>query len=284
MTRTAREAPHHRNLTCYTDYGCRRPECVERRRQWQRDLRRRHREGQPALVAAEPVRRHLLALQAEGISTNAVARTAGIDEWTLRNFLPSPTGKRPRKHRATPETVRKILAVTAEQAAVGYRDGTGTRRRIQALVAAGWPMRRLAEHLGLNPSYVGDLVRRTEGKHLIFSATADKVAEAYERLRNERPNRHGIDARQVRRMKKLAADRKWPNTDYWTDRMDVIDDPDFQPLYGVTKREIVAQDAHWLIVQGRLDRASAAARLGVSKAYIDHAFRDHPQYAVDVAA
>ncbi|MEU0847676.1 hypothetical protein ABZ387_06875 [Streptomyces flaveolus] len=284
MTSTTREAPHHRTLTCYTDYGCRRPECVERRRQWHRDLRRRQREGQPALVDAEPIRRHLLALREAGISTNAVARTAGIDEWTLRTFLPSPTGKRPRKHRTTPETARKILAVTAEQAAVGYRDGTGTRRRIQALVATGWPMRRLAEHLGINPSYVGDLVRRTEGKHLIFSATADKVAEAFERLRDEKPSRHGIEARQIRRTKKVAAERKWPDPTYWADRMDVIDDPDFQPLYGVTKRELIAQDANELIRFSGLNREAAAQRLGVSKAYIDHAFRDHPQYAVEVAA
>ncbi|OUD03352.1 hypothetical protein [Streptomyces swartbergensis] len=284
MTRRTGEAPHHNNLTCYTDYGCRLPDCVERRRQWQRDLRRRRREGQPALIDAQPVRQHLTALQAAGISVNAVARTAGLDEWTLRNFLPSPSGKRPRKHRVTPETARKILAVTAEQAAVGYTDGTGTRRRIQALVANGWPMRRLAEHIGLNPSYVGDLVRRTESEHPIRSATAAKVAEAYEHLRDERPSRHGIEARQIRRMRKLAAERKWPTVTYWADRMDVIDDPDFQPLYGVTKREIVAQDAHWVMTTIGLDRASAAERLGVSKAYIDHAFRDHPQYAVEAAA
>jgi AraC-like DNA-binding protein len=283
VTTTAREAPHHNTLTCYTDYGCRLPACVERRRQWQRDLRRRQREGQPALIDAEPVRRHLMALQAEGISTNAVARTAGLDEWTLRNFLPSPSG-RPRKHRVTPDIACKILAVTAEEAAAGYVDGTGTRRRIQALVAAGWPMRRLAEHLNLNPSYVGDLVRRTEDDHPIRNVTAAKVAEAYERLKDERPARHGIEARQTRRMRKLAADRKWPTIAYWADRMDVIDDPHFMPLYGVTKREIVAQDAHELIRFGGLNREAAAARLGVSKAYIDHAFRDHPEYAVEVAA
>jgi hypothetical protein len=33
-----------------------------------------------------------------------------------------------------------------------------------------------------------------------------------------------------------------------------------------------------------LDRHAAAARLGVDKSYVDHAFRDHPEYAIEVAA
>jgi AraC-like DNA-binding protein len=284
VTTAVREAPHHRNLTCYTDYHCRRPECVERRRQWQRDLRRRNREGQPALVDAQPVRDHLLALQAAGISINAVARAAGLDEWTLRNFLPSPSSKRPRKHRVTPATKQKILAVTADQAALGYVDGTGSRRRIQALVADGWPMRRLADYIGCSPTYVGDLVRRTEKDHPIRRATAAKVAQAYEHLRTQRPARHGIEARQIRRMRKLATERKWPTPAYWAERMDVIDDPHFEPLYGVTRRLIIAQDANEVMRFSGLTREAAAERLGVSKAYIDHAFRDHPEYAIGVAA
>lgn len=284
MTTAVREAPHHRNLTCYTDYHCRRPECVERRRQWQRDLRRRNREGQPALVDARPVRDHLLALQAAGISVYAVARTAGIDEWTLRNFLPAPSSKRPRKHRVTPAIKQKILAVTADRAELGYVDGTGTRRRILALVADGWPMRRLADHMGLNPAYVGDLVRRTEKGHPIRSATAAKVAQAYENLRTRRPARHGVKAHQIRRMRRLAAERKWPTVGYWATRMDAIDDPDFEPLYRVTRLELVAQDAHWLMRTSGLNREQAAARLGVHKSYVDQAMTAHPQDGQELAA
>jgi hypothetical protein len=33
-----------------------------------------------------------------------------------------------------------------------------------------------------------------------------------------------------------------------------------------------------------LDRATTAQRLGVHKSYLDHAFRDHPEYALDTAA
>jgi hypothetical protein len=284
VTTAVREAPHHRNLTCYTDYGCRRPECVERRRQWQRDHRRKQREGQPVLLDAGPVRLHLKTLQDAGISINAIARTAGLDEWTLRNFLPATSGKRPRKHRVTPEVARKILAVTAESAAVGYVDGTGTRRRIQALAANGWPMRRVAEHLGLNPTYVGDLTRRTKQDRPVFAATADKVARAYEQLKNKKPTRHGIEARVAKRIRGLAASKRWAPSSYWDKHPGAIDDPHFESSYGVTRREIVAHDAGELMRFGGLDKEGAAERLGVSKSYIEHAFRDHPQYALETAA
>ncbi|MEU7032683.1 hypothetical protein ABZ958_03230 [Streptomyces sp. NPDC046237] len=47
------------------------------------------------------------------------------------------------------------------------------------------------------------------------------------------------------------------------------------------RRAAIAEDANELMRTSGLDRATAAIRLGVSKAYIDHAFRDHPQYALD---
>jgi hypothetical protein len=282
VTTAVREAPHHRNLTCYTDYRCRRPECVERRNAWQRDLRRKQREGQPALIDAKPVREHIQTLQAAGTSVYRIALMAGVNDWTVRAFLPSSSGRRARKHSTTPEIARKILAVTTEAASSGYMDGTGTRRRIQALVAAGWPLRSMAEHLDLHPTYVGDLLRR--GDRPVFTATAEKIARAYDQLKKQRPARRGVDPRAIKRARERAAENRWPTPKYWDEHRDDIDDPHFQPLYGVTRREIVAQDANELMRFSGLDRATAAHRLGVSKAYIDHAFRDHPQYAIGVAA
>jgi hypothetical protein len=284
VTTAVREAPHHRNLTCYTDYRCRRPECVERRRQWQRDLRRRKREGQPALVDAQPVREHILRLHSAGISTYRISLAAGVDDWTVRSFLPSTTGHRAKKHRTTPEIARKILNVTIETATSGHVDGTGTRRRIQALAAMGWPIRRVAEYLGLNPTYAGDLIRRTEQDRPVLAATAEKVARAYDTLKTKKPTRNGIEPRVAKRIRGLAKEKRWPTPGYWDQHPGAIDDPHFEPMYGLTRREIVAQDAHWVMTTIGLDRASAAERLGVAKSYIDHAFRDHPEYAVEVAA
>lgn len=282
MSRRTGEAPHHNNLTCYTDYGCRRPECVERKNAWQRDRRRKQREGQPALVDAEPVRQHILTLQAAGASTYRIALAAGVNDWAVRRFLPATSGRRVRKHRTTPEIARKILAVTAEAAASGYADGIGTRRRIQALAAAGWPLRTMAEPIGLHPRYVSDLIRREDCP--VFTATAERVARAYDELKNKKPARHGADPRAVKRIRGRAKANRWPDPGYWDQYPDAIDDPDFEPLYGLKRREIVAQDANWIMRTTGLDKAATAQRLGVSKSYIEHAFREHPQYALEVAA
>jgi plasmid maintenance system antidote protein VapI len=283
VSRRTGEPPHHNNLTCYTDYGCRLPECVERKNEWQRERRRQQREGQPALIDAEPVRQHILALQAAGISTHRIATVAGINDWAVRRFVPSTSGRRARKHRTTPEIARKILAVTPETAAPGYVNSTGTRRRIQALAAAGWPLNSMADSLGIHPHYVSDLLYRAD--HPVYRTTAEKVARGYDELKSKKPaRRRSIDPRAIKRIRDKAAANRWPDPAYWADRMDVIDDPEFEPMYGVTRREIVAHDANEVMRLCGLDRHAAAERLGVTKSYIDHAFREYPQYALEVAA
>ncbi|MEV7975364.1 hypothetical protein [Streptomyces sp. NPDC086519] len=280
MTRRTGEAPHHNNLTCYTDYGCRRPECVERKNQWQRELRRKKREGQPTLIDAEPVRQHILNLQEAGTNTYRIALLSGVNDWTVRAFLPAKGGCRTRKHTTSPDIARRILAVTAEAAASGYTNNVGTHRRIQALGAAGWLLVTMAEPLGVHPRYISDLMRREDRP--VYAATAAKVARGYEQLKTRKPPRQ--DPRAVKRIREQAAAERWPTIAYWNSRMDVIDDPDFEPMYGITRRLIIAQDANEVMRFAGLDRQAAADRLGVHKSYLDHAFRDHPEYAVDVAA
>ncbi|MFD5940219.1 hypothetical protein [Streptomyces griseus] len=273
MTTTIRrEAPHHNTLTCYTEYSCRLPACVERKRLWQVEVRRRQREGtwQP-FVDAQPVRTHLLNLRAQGISSNRVAAVTGLDKATLRAFVP-PIGagkRRPVRHQVRPEVAAKVLAVTVETLRAHDIDGTGTRRRIQALAAAGWPFRRLDIHLGLSAQYIGDLVRRTENDLLVRANTADGVAEGYEKLRDQRPSRYGIKPHIIRRVRTQAAERRWPTQKYWDQFPGAIDDPDFTPEYKVTQAEILAEETRWLIETAGLTRTEAAERLGKHRSYID---------------
>ncbi|WP_405673158.1 hypothetical protein [Streptomyces sp. NBC_01530] len=284
MPKRTGEPPHHNNLTCYTDYGCRLPECVERRNAWQRNLRRKKREGQPARVDAQPIRAHLYRLQAAGISTYRVSLIAGIDDWTVRAFMPSTTGRRARKHTTSPEIAAKILAVTPEQGTSAYIDGTGTRRRLQALVANGWPMRRLPEHLNLHGTYINDLINGRQQDRPVFAATAEKVAHAYEQLKDQKPTRHGIEARVVKRIRGLAAAKRWPTTQYWDKYPDAIGDPHFTPEYRKLRAQILAEEAAWLMTVGGLDRDQAAARLGIARFTIDRALREHPQDELETAA
>jgi hypothetical protein len=282
VSTAVREAPHHNTLYCYSDFNCRRAACVERKLEWERNNRRRLREGRPALIDAEPVRRHVLQLQAENVTIYSIAAAAGVDQWTIRSLFPGPN--RGRKNSVSPEIARKILAVTADHAMPGYTDGTGTRRRIQALIAIGWPVRRVGEQLGLNATYAGELIRRTEQGKPIYLATATKVAEAYETARHRSPEDCGVSTATANRKRDQAKVERWPTPRYWDEHPGDIDDPHFEPMYRVTRREIIAQDANLIMRTTGLDRHAAAARLGVDKSYVDHAFRDHPEYAIEVAA
>jgi len=270
-TAIRREAPHHNTLTCYTVYKCRLPACTERKRLWQQEARRQQREGswQP-LVDATPVRQHLLALREQGISPNRVAAAAGVDDAGLRALVPTATSKRrPSKHRVRPDIAQKVLAVTAAEARAHTVDGTGTRRRIQALAAMGWPFCQVAEHMGLAGQYVGDLVRRTEDQRQVRADTADRVATAYERLRHLRPVRQGVKPHIVKYIRRKAAEQHWPTPKYWEQYPDAIDDPHFTPEYGLTRADLLAEEARWLIDTAGLNRTQVAERLGKDRTYID---------------
>lgn len=285
MPKRTGEPPHHNTVTCYTNYGCRRPECVERLRAYyqHRDAALKAGQWEP-FVDAEPVREHLRMLAKHDITPYRAAAMAGIGARSLHPlFQPRNGRRRVIRHTVRAEIAAKILAVTPDPAAPGRVDSTGTARRIRALVADGWPMRHIAHQLGLGGTYVHQIVQRADKGHLVLAQTAATIADGYDRLKDEQPSDHGVGQRVINLARNHAASRRWPPTSYWATRKDDIDDPHFEPMYGLTRREVIAQDAGELMRSG-LTRASAAERLGVSKAYIDHAFRDHPKYAIEAAA
>jgi hypothetical protein len=283
VTTAVREAPHHRNLTCYTDYKCRLPECVERYNTWQNNRLRAVADGtwQP-FIDATPVREHLLKLHAAGITPHRVEVLTGIDWNTVRLYTqPSVKQGRGMIRRTTPEVEAKILAIAPEPTLPGRVDPTGTRRRIQALSAIGWPLRELGPHIGIKPDNVRRILVRGQK---VYGTTAQATIDAYDQLRRSRPRRHGVSDIGVARALRNAKQHKWAPPKYWDQHPGCIDDPHFEPMYRVTKREIVAQDANWIMTTVGLNKADTADRLGVDKSYVDHAFRDHPEYAIEVAA
>ncbi|MFF7329724.1 hypothetical protein [Streptomyces sp. NPDC008150] len=282
MTTTARKAPHHNKLTCYTDYGCRRTDCVERYNAYRRERRRAENEGtwQP-FVDAAPVREHLRDLEAAGINAHRVAALTGLPYQTVREFLHHAYGnRRARRSRTSAETAQKILAVTADGTLPGFVDATATRRRIQALVARGWPMSRLGEHIGITPKHVYKITTQ----RYVYHHTARAVEDAYHRLAAKRPDKSGIAKREAAIARRRAAANRWPTPAYWADLGDLIADPDFEPEYGRLQAEIIAEEARWLMTAGRLNRQQAADRLGVSLFTVDRALREHPHTEMEVAA
>ncbi|MEV7034553.1 hypothetical protein AB0N99_30530 [Streptomyces sp. NPDC093272] len=281
MSTPVREAPHHNTLTCYTNYGCRLPDCVERKNAWARSRDEGLREGtwQP-LEDAAPVRAHVARLVAAGLTRQRVADLAGVPHQSIADLVCGRRNTRGMRHRTTSEFAAKILAVDPALASPARVDATGSKRRIQALVAAGWPLLHIGRQMGLNPQRPEQILRQDR----VYATTRDIVTQGYNRLHRLQPVRRGVPKDKARLSRAQAEAQRWPTVAYWADRMDVIDDPHFEPMYGVTRRLIVAQDANEVMRFGGLDRQAAADRLGVHKSYLDHALREYPQYAVDVAA
>lgn len=279
MSKRTGTPPNHDTLTCYCNYDCRLPECVDRYRTWNNARRKAHRRGDwQSHVDAEPVREHLQLLAKHGISLFRAAQAAGIGHTSLHPlFQQTHAGRRGRQHTVTTDIAAKVLALDPEALKAAYSDPTGTVRRIQALVAIGWPMYYLAEDLGVSPAYVSALIQRSAKGRPIRTSTADSVAAAYERLKGRRLSRAGVSTHSANRARRYAAANQWPPPKYWDDPDHPIDDPDFEPLYGVSAAEILAQEAHWLMTAGGLSLDLAAERLGKSRSYVEKSLKDHPQ-------
>lgn len=272
MTTTARPAkqePTHTNLSCVKHHGCTRPECRQRYRDWQKRRYRRQGYGtwQP-YVDAEPVRQHLLKLRAAGISYGNVARQAGLYPATVSSILYHVSG-RPRKKKLRPETAQKILAVQPRRELLPAGrtiDATGTRRRLQALVAAGWPMIRLGEHINVHPNQVR---RLTQAPH-VFVRTARSVADAYNRLTLEDPEAHGVTPGAVLKAKRFATKHGWAPPPYWDD--DAFDDPNFVPATSDkigkhAEAHLIAEEIRHLAYCGESPE-QIAAKVGKSPKYV----------------
>jgi hypothetical protein len=279
VTTAVREAPHHRNLTCYTDFNCRRDVCVQRYNDWDRDRRARQAQGTwDNLVDAAPVRDHILQLEKAGVLPNRIAKAAGVPLQSVRDFT-NPRA-RSRRYRTAPDTATRILAVTTDAATPLYVDPTATHRRIQALLAAGWPLIYIDRRLG----YKRERMRKILTEKVILGSTEQLIAATYDELGALKPERHGVPKKYARQARRRAAAERWPTPAYWAQYPDAIDDLHFTPEYKKLRAEIVAEEAAWLMTAGRLDREQAAARLGVSLFTVDRALREHPQDGLQQAA
>lgn len=265
MTTAARSAPSHENSTCVKWHNCRRPECRDRYNARRRAMRAGIIAPRP-LVDAEPVRQHILELQDAGLALTRIARFAGLPHTTIVNFVRSQASRgRGRKQQTTPQTAAKILAVRPFTT-------VGTIRRIQALIAVGWPARRIAARAGVSARWLVELRDTT----VVNIVTSTKIAAAYKELQHLKPEKNGVHAGHAKRARARAAANRWPPPKYWADRMDAIDDPHFTPLHGVTRGELLAADGRELLALGvRIDQA--AARLGVTRNHLQQEMLRHPQ-------
>ena len=204
--------------TCYVAHGCRCTPCRAEATRWQRHFNHAKRTtGHGLTIPADPVRRHVEHLRAQGMTMLEIARASGVSRGTLRNI------KEGRIERTTRKTAAALVAVRQRtEAGHGRVDSRGTARRLQALAALGYDGTDLAPLLGWSPTYVRHL--RAPETAAVHAATHDRVAEVYAQLQAT----PGTNTR----ARLFAARRKWAPPAAWDDGTGPhgIDNPDAQPV------------------------------------------------------
>jgi hypothetical protein len=166
-----------------------------------------------------PVADHVTALRASGMSLARIAAASGVAERTLRNLAHC------RHVQGT--TAAAIRAVTAQPrparaGLVPY--GTGVARRVQALVAIGWPLLTQARRLDLSVQRVWDLAQlRTP---MVKVCTYRQFVALFEEL-------SATPGPSVR-ARNLAVKNGWCPPLAWDDN---IDDPAAEPQQGSVDAE-----------------------------------------------
>lgn len=270
---------HHEHGTrnAYVVDKCRCRPCRDAASAYERRRAKDRAYGRDAYVDAAPARAHIQRLQAQGMGWKRIARAAGLNEsvvWKIiygdhsRNLAPS--------RRVTPKTSEKILAVTLDLAPGATIDGTGTRRRLQALVAIGWSISELARRLDALPSNFGATIH---GRKQVTVATATKARDLYEQLWDTPAPPSGRHGSVPIRARNYAKRMGWVPPLAWDD--ETIDDPAAAPHSDelAARRgakgagRVNADSLHDCAIDWGMTREQAADRLGVTKSGIEHALQ-----------
>lgn len=165
---TTRTRPDHGDHRLYR-HGCRCQECrdADRNNRKKGELRR-HR-GVSGHVPGPLVAAHINALTNSGWTRAQIAATSGVSDRAIGYILTGQT-------RVQRGNAVKLLRLQPLLEAPRI-DVTGTRRRIQALAAIGWPVTRTAALAGVSDRYAFDVL----GGHIatIERAIADRYAAVY---------------------------------------------------------------------------------------------------------
>jgi hypothetical protein len=210
--------------------------------------------GHPGLVPAAATVRHLNLLLEAGMTWVQIVESAGVSLGTLRK-LRLPGAEKGRILATTHVRMLSVPVPTREQRTLGEArvDGTGTRRRLQALARAGWGSPALTEHTSISESQLRRMLRWPQ----VTVGTRARVMSLYALLENE----PGPSVEAARR-----AERKgWLPPSAW-DGLD-IDDPAVRPAEParILRPLATAEDADFIRRTTGATDDQIAARLGMSK-------------------
>lgn len=248
-TATHHTPPKHGERRCYLR-GCDRPECRNANRRYCKAYRlRRETTGDVLRVPVAQVAHLVNAWTRQGWSQRQIAEAAGCSDRVIHNIL-TGTIKGVR-----PDIAQGILAAKLGESGDEGRssvDATGTRRRIQALAAAGWPFREIAERAGVHENTPGRVLNRPR----IYVGTANAIADVYDQISTLDPQQYGITAFAANKTRNHARAQGWPDPTFWED-YGGIDDPDAPETEPAARRGAFAEARH------RADEIRHLARYGV---------------------
>src|SRR5687767_320515 len=184
QARVTRECTHpharhqHGTRAAYVQDRCRCTDCTAANTTASRTVTRERIYGrwQP-YVDAGPVREHIAALRAAGVGVERIAHLADISVSHIRELAQHGRANSPGTQRVRPSTATRVLRIRIDGSRAPHSrvDATGTRRRLQALIATGWPTDLLADQLGRRPNSL----RRSLIGESVTSRTARDIAGLY---------------------------------------------------------------------------------------------------------
>jgi hypothetical protein len=265
--------PPHGTLSRVKGYGCKCDACRKASRDYTNTRVRLMAYGrwQP-YTDAEPVRAHIRMLSSFGIGVQRTRVAAGMSNGSLSRLLYGRGGQRGMSRRIRTETADRILAIRPSLDLVAPSalvDSTGTRRRLQGLVAVGWPQIELARRTGIDKMTINDQLHQTSTT--AYGSTARTIRDMYEQLWNVDPCTQGVGRRWAKEARALASANGWVPPAAWDD--DYIDSPAATPDVGeeVARYVAITEDATWLEQTQGYTRAQAANRLGITRDHLERA-------------
>lgn len=257
----------HGTRACYVLDKCRCEPCTGANRTAASKIRRARAYGIEAYVDAEAAREHIAVLQAAGLGWKRIASMARVPQSNVYAILYG----RPDRNQGAPSprcrkgTAEAILAVPVPAVTDLGRSVlvtvVGARRRLQALVALGWSVKRISDEFGLDRQALDAALRLPR----VQAKTAVAIANAYAALSMTPPPETTREQRSsASRSRRRARDAGWPPPLAWDD--EEIDLPHAKPEDGwdqATARDVGLDEWARLVSFGE-DPARAAKRLGVT--------------------
>ncbi len=268
----------HGTHIAYVQDRCRCNACREANTIYENQRAKRHAYGwfDRQWVPADETRAHIAALRAAGMGLRTIRNHSGVSESTLGKIVygDPARGMAPSK-RIRADTAQRILAVKPHPdrlAGGAVIDGTGTRRRLQALVWQGWSVCRLAEQAGIHYQRFHSCLAGRD----VQADTARAVTTLYDHLWNQTPAHDEWHSRAAySRAKNQARRNGWVGPLAWDD--DSIDDPAATPDLGqsalrpgqTTRAKVHVEDIEFLLDQEPFTTHGIAARIGVTRNTIE---------------